>query len=340
MTSAATNPMKQIYRRLRAVGFDTRYVRNTALPSWWDDDVAESPSGYQEGLVWLSRHLGVTLQSLQDETCPLQLRDFGRCNFKKSQGVSEEDLAVARTICTRAAQIAAASVQSAWRGQIAPNGSEIREQILNAGAVCVDLRALLDWCWGNGIPVLHVSNFPRSAKKMDGMAALIDGRPVIVICRNSKHQAWLLFILAHELGHLVRLHVSENGVLIDEQVVKDSVDDQEREANSTALEILTGDSDCRFGSPGRWPNARELAEMAVRYGKANHIDPGHIILNYSDFKGPEFFRLGNAALRLLPPDVDAAKIINDKMAENLDWSGIPEDSSEFLMRVVATQRHQ
>lgn len=333
MTTTAQDPMKILYQRLRAVGFDTPYVRNFALPSWWDDGAAQNDSGYQEGLLLLSRHLGLSLKSLQDESAPLELREFGPCNFKKSEGVTEGDLAIARSICTRAAQIAAASIQTPWEGKVPVDGSEIREAILNTGARWVSLSSLLDWCWSNGIPVLHITSFPRSSKKMDGMAALVDGRPIIVLCKNVKQEAWLLFILAHELGHIVRGHVSQNGVLVDEHIAKDSTDEQEAEANATAVEILTGDSGCRFSSPGRWLNAKKLAMAAKEHGRIHQIDPGHIVLNYSNYKGPSFHALGNAALKLICPHSDATKLIHEKMAANLDWSGIPEDCSEFLMRV-------
>ncbi|MEZ6099096.1 MAG: ImmA/IrrE family metallo-endopeptidase [Pirellulaceae bacterium] len=340
MTTTAQNPMKTLYQRLRAVGFDTPYVQNMALPSWWEDSVAEAESGYQEGLLLLSRHLGLSLKSLQDSAAPLELRDFGPCNFKKTQGVTEDELAIARSICTRAAQIAAASIPTPWNGRIPADGSEIREAILSAGARWVSLSSLVDWCWNNGIPLLHVTSFPRSSRKMDGMAALVDGRPVIVLCKNVKQEAWLLFILAHELGHIVRGHVSQNGVLVDEHIAKDSTDDQETEANATAIEILTGDSDCRFSSPGRWPNAKDLADAAKEHGRIHQIEPGHIVLNYSNYKGPSFHALGNAALKLIYPHPDATKLVHDKMAANLDWSGIPEDSSEFLMRVSSPKRRK
>lgn len=340
MTITAQNPMENLYRRLRAVGFDKRYVQTVALPSWWDDSAAVSPSGYQEGLMLLSRHLGLSLQSLQNDAVPLELRRFGPCNFKKSQGVTDDDLAIARAVCTRAAQIAAASIQTDWQGAIPGSGTEIRETILDAGAPWVGLRELVDWCWRSGIPVLHLSSFPRAARKMDGMVALVNGRPVIVLCKNARQEAWLLFILAHELGHLVRGHVLQDGVLVDERIASDSLDDQEAEANVTALQILTGDSDGRFYSTGRWPNADSLAEMARRHGKLHQIDPGHIVLNYSNFKGPAFHALGNASLNLISPQAEGIRIIHEQMAANLDWSGVPEDSSEFLMRVTAPKHRK
>lgn len=340
MASTAEKPISRLYQRLRAVGVDTPYLRNTALPSWWNESVADSPSGFQETLMLIARHLGLSLRSLQDEASPVELRDFGPCNFKKSSGVTEGDLAVTRAICTRAVQIAAASIQSPWQQVIPSSGSEIRESILGSGAPWVGLANLVDWCWSKGIPVLHVSHFPKSAKKMDGMAAIVDGRPVIILCKNHKQEAWLLFILAHELGHIVKGHVSQNGVLVDEHIAKDTsdVDIQESEANATATELLTGTADCRFVKTGRWPNAQQLAEIAIRYGKQNQVDPGHVILNYSNNIGGSFHALGNAALALINPHPDSSKVIYERMASHLDWSGIPEDSSEFLMRVTSPNR--
>lgn len=340
MASTAEKPIEQLYRRLREVGVDTPYIKKTALPSWWDESVAESPSGYQETLLLLSRHLGLSIKSLQDDNCPPELRDLGPCNFKKSKGVTEDDLTISRAICTRAAQIAAASIQTPWQGAIPKSGALIRESILRTGAPWVGLSSLVDWCWLNGIPVLHVSHFPKSTRKMDGMAAVVEGRPVIVLCKRVKQEAWLLFILAHELGHIVRGHVSLNGVLVDEHVSKenDSTDEQESEANATAVEILTGNANCRFFSTGRWPNAQKLADMARTYGQRHQVDPGHVALNYSSNRGPDFLPLGNAALKLISPRGDAPKLLHEKMAAAMDWSGIPEDSAEFLMKVTDPHR--
>lgn len=58
--------MKTLYRRLNEVGLTGDFVRKTALPSWWEDEIATNPAGYAQGLLLLSRHLGLDLQSLQE----------------------------------------------------------------------------------------------------------------------------------------------------------------------------------------------------------------------------------------------------------------------------------
>ena len=66
-------------------------------------------------------------------------------------------------------------------------------------------------------------------------------------------------------------------------------------------------------------------------GKEMRIDPGHLVLNYAHAMGERFWPVAIAALKLLEPKRDALKIVRAKMAEHLDWSKLPEDSSEFLM---------
>lgn len=331
------NPIKKLYKRLSDVGLTRAFVKKTALPSWWDDEVASNPSGYAQGLLLLSRHLGLDLASLQVEDEPIRLRDFGTCKFKKRADVSEDDLALARVLATRAAQLAASAV-STPAVAIPVNASDIRQQILGDDAPWVGLDELLRYCWSIGLPVLHLDHFPKNAKRPDGFAARVNGRSVIVLCRHAKYSAWMLFILAHELGHLALGHVPDEGTLIDQGLDEDSVDVEEQQANAFAIELLTGHQNRRMIAADRWPNAEGLARLAQELGRQAMIDPGHVVLNYAHSMGKSFFPVGLAALKLLDAHDDAVSKVRTKMAENLDWSRLPEDSSEFLMRV--TQQSQ
>jgi hypothetical protein len=107
--------MKDLYRRLSEVGITRAYVR-TALPDWWDDELARNPAGYAQGLLLLSRHLGLDLGSLQDENATVRFRDFGACKYKRNRDVSAEDLALGRAIATRVAQLAAEAVGEPFVG--------------------------------------------------------------------------------------------------------------------------------------------------------------------------------------------------------------------------------
>ena len=162
----------------------------------------------------------------------------------------------------------------------------------------------------------------------------MQGRPVIVLCREETQPSWQLFILAHELGHLACGHVPENGALFDENVHDTEPDDEERAADCYAVELLTGKEATEIGVNGRWPKAADLARLAGDYGRRNQIDPGHVVLNYAHHAGPAFFPVARAALKHLDPVADAVAQVRERLAANLDWERLPQDSSVFLARMT------
>lgn len=331
------NPMSNLYRRLGEVGLSRAYVRATALPGWWDDEIAANPSGYAQGLLLLSRHLGLELSSLQDEAAPVRLRDFGPCKLKKRPGVAEGEWALARAMATRAAQLAAAAVAGP-PGPLPGSPGEVRQHILDRGAPWVGLGELLDYCWAQGLPVLPLDRFPPRARRPDGLAARVEGRPVIVLCRRTKVPARLLFVLAHALGHLALGHIPEGGSLLDERVDEASPDEDEKQANAFARELLTAGGDGRATLAGRWPSAHDLARDCRRAGSERGIDPGFLVLGQARARGRPFFEVARAALGVLEPGADALALVRTRLASHLDWSRLPADSSEFLMRVTRQGR--
>lgn len=329
MTAEST---KSLYERLRDVGFTRPYVRKVAaLPSWWDDSLWDDPASRAVGLMHLSRHLGIDITTLQDPSATLRLKDFGVCKYKKQAGTTDDELLLTRVIATRAAQLAAAAIDRP-NGPV-PAAAALRSTILEY-APWVGLGHLLDHCWAAGIPVLHVNNFPSDAKKKPmGFTLRVNGRPAVVLCVEKAQPAWPLFILAHELGHLHHGHVPENGALLDETVHENVRDHEEEQADRYAIELLTGNADTCF-EVGRWPKADRLAQLAREFGSRNKVDPGHVVLNCAHTEGGGFWGVANAALKRLGPDADAVGMIGERLAANLDWEKLPEDSSEFLMRVT------
>jgi Zn-dependent peptidase ImmA (M78 family) len=330
------------------VGFTKPYVRKVAaLPEWWDDQLWDDPASRSVGMMHLSRHLGIDITTLQDPAATLRLRDFGVCKYKKQAGTTDDELLLTRVIATRAAQLAAAAMDRPFVA--VPPAAALRAAILET-APWVGFEQLLDHCWAAGIPVIHVNNFPTDAKKKPmGLALRVNGRPAVVLCGEKAQPAWHLFILAHELGHLHHGHVPDNGALFDEAETKAKATDssaehmrpselhqtdrEEIEADQFAIALLTGKADTCF-DVGRWPKADRLAQLATDFGRRNQVDPGHVVLNCAYTEGGGFWGVANAALKLLCPDADAVGLIGERLAANLDWEKLPEDSSEFLMRIT------
>jgi len=306
-------------------------IHQVILPDWWDDEVATNPAGYAEGISFISRHLGLELASLREPGRQVTFRDSGVCKFKKTKDTTEDHLALARSMATRVAQLANAATTEPC-SPLPATAAQMRREILGQGHPWVNLASLVDYCWSLGVPVVHLTSFLKM-RQPDGLAVKVRGRPVVVLCKKVRFSAWLLFVLSHELGHVVLGHIPDNGALLDEDINTNESDAEEVEANEFAIELLTGDKNWRFHATGRWPKAADLASRARELGRQHMIDPGHLVLNYAHTMGDGFLPVANAALALLEPKREALRILRQKMADHLDWSSLPEDSSEFLMRV-------
>lgn len=326
MAPTANKKLLSLFERLAEAGISRKYARDVAFPDWWDDSAAENASAFAQMQMTVARHLGLDRAATS-----------GSVRFKKRADATTENLDVVMALCTSVARLVA-SASPLKAISLPQSGISIRNEILAEGHNWVSLDALLAYCWSRGVAVVHVARMPKGSGRVDGLVAIIDGRPVIVLPRHHKHDAWLLFILAHELGHLVRGHVSNDTILCDQDIAAESNGDvEESEANATAFEILTGDADRRYVATGRWPTADVLARMAASTGEQSRVDPGHIVLNYAHHRGLEFMALANAALNKLDSTPHATRKIHRHMSENLNWNLLPEDSAEFVARVTSKQ---
>jgi hypothetical protein len=332
-----TRPFADVYQRLRDLGISKPFLRDAVLPTWWDDEAAATPAGRAEGLLILARNLGFDIASLRDGSKDLRPAERPNVRFKKRNDVHEEDLRLAEQLAHQVGRHAALGVVGDQ--PLPTDATAIREEILDDGDVeWIGLESLLRYCWRHGVGVLHVSRFPRGTKKMQGMAMRADDTSVIVLTSERKPSGWLLFDLAHELGHLSRGHVAADAAIVDEIVNPESSDKEEAEANEFAIELLTGNRKTQVLAQDRWPNAKDLAAQSLMLGRRMQTDPTHIVLNYANTMSTDtakgFWGVANAALKLLEPDANAPALVRRALYENLDWSALPGDSSEFVARMT------
>jgi hypothetical protein len=329
----AKNPMKALVRRLKSIHIPEGYLRSVVLPEWWNDEAALNPTGYAEALGYVARHLRLDLGKLQNEDAPLGFVPLPKAKFKLRRDTTQAQVFPTAALAFRAVRTAL----DAFNGTLEPipsTASETRKQILSSSQSYISLNNLLDWCWQKGLPVVHVSSLPKTAKvkKMDGIAVNDDGRFAIALCSGHRQSAWLLFHLAHELGHISLGHVSEPGVLFD-QDTRDDKQDSEKDATQFALELVNGSAGVSFKAP-RWLRARDLASAARDAGRQFGVDPGAVALNYAWNSEEQQFAAANAALGLLEPDADAPALVRQKMLDHLDLSLLPEETAAWLLRIT------
>jgi hypothetical protein len=307
------------------------------LPDWAEEAVT-TKAGVLELTGFMIRHFGLEL----DSEGHLRRRVLPEARFKNTQGTSSDQVEATRAAATAVARLLARSIRTPWTG-IDPNAATTRHRLLGTSPRgWIDFEELLDYAWRSGIPVLYLPELPTGGRKMEGMVTFVGGRPAIVLSKKDDHPDWMLFILAHEIGHLANGHLVEKDgqAIVDEAVEKDgsTADAQEREANCYALRLLAAEQN-ELQLNGRILNAKELAAAAISYGRTHSISPGHVILNVVNntrINGQPLFSLGRAALKLLPKEIvsgTTGDLARAAARRYLDLDALGHDSVEYLEKL-------
>jgi len=317
----------EIFSRLKSLGLSNSFIKKAALPSWW-----KSEAEYDEGMLArlvkaLQQRLYLEISFQGSSNFELSFHPVSQIKYKLQK--RQENPTLFSYLANSIVNIVLQTVDLP-RLSIPIDPYIIREEILRAHP-WVSLSSLLEFCWNCGLPVIHfdISDLfvkgNKSPHKSDGLVVMTGERPVIIIGSSRKPSAWLLFVLAHELGHIAHGHLQE-GILSDESF-QDGVNDEEEEAaNQFAAQLLLGDI-----SPQWAPNLNKqrLLAKAKRLSEEHNLDPGALILNYGWQTGKWGCAVG--ALNLLEPDANAPTQINDYYQSQL--VSIDEESRDYLERV-------
>lgn len=319
--------MRDLYQRLRNIGFDADFVRTRILPDWWDDSLASTPANRALAEAAISKMLGFAIADLRNAEARLRLPPADHVRLKRRMDTHDKDVAPAILVAERAAIAIAGSLQGVPRFEGGLSAASLRKAILETRRV-VDLESLLHFAWEHGVAVIHVSQLPSASKRFSGMALFCKGLPVVVLASGRDSPPWIAFHLAHELGHILLHHVrAGQGALADVDIDRRGTDEQERESDAFACEVLTGDP-----HPSAVPilglTGERLAAIARHEGAQKKIDPGAIALVY----GRKAERMGVAqkALNLLGMDRGAHSTIAKALGAHL-----PGESSDLTARFLA-----
>jgi len=321
--------VRSLYERLEQAGLDRKFVRKVLLPDWWDDAIAQHPTGYAEARLRIARALGVSLSQLDSGDLLKSALDETRLRCKTRRGTEPYSIRWTIALAKRAAELATRATPKPYE-PLPETASQIRNAILQKHPwVCLD--NLLAYCWQHGIPVIPLKSKPRRSKRVDGLIVRVGERPVIVLACGYRYSARLLFIVAHELGHWVCGHLSNQPIFAEESIAREGESHEEAEANWFAVELLTGKPDKAYWAP-RSLTASQLAEGARMAGRRDKVDPGVVALNYAWNQG--IWEVGMGALKILEPEPKGMLLLQQRMLEYLDLRRLPEEKARLLLRLT------
>lgn len=342
--SDRTPDLKTLYQRLANLGFPRKYVRDVLLPDWWCDEFEQEKGAVVEAAAYISQRTGLNFRNLLDIDREPEFQEDQHPCYKLRQETTKNSLAAARSLAERIAAITAYACKPPLVSVENLDPQIARSQILETSEF-VNLQSLLDFCWRHGIPVVHTNNFPKEKgqKKFDGMVGKYGDRPVIVISKNQKSPAWLAFILAHELGHIVCGHIKGSSI-IDEEIKHHKTEDkQEQEADQFAIEILFGRRNASYETQTNL-DLKSLKSHVKACSVQDDVDPALIVLNYAWFKANsvntkeakgKLWQEANVLLtNFKESDIIAPQLINHQLQKYLDWGNLSHDHQEFLERMT------
>lgn len=331
--------VKSAFGSLKAAGYPRSYIEKL-LPDWWDNSLFKTSAGVLQFALILKQRLGLEASFGLDGELHIQANARG-ARFKRRAGTNEAELNVSAGLGVAISKLALFSAKAPYS---APSSDprELRAEILAlSGKPHVSFEGLLQLCWANGIPVLYLKDLPKTTKRMAGMAVSIEGRPVIVLGFNSSQHPRQLFILAHELGHVLCGHLGMDGVLIDEDIpeVTDSLievtsqrkDMEEKEADAFALALIRNGHAKPLAAVGRLSSGTALAAKAVVLGRELGIDPGHLILSYA--KEYNDWARANQALGYGPSLPSAIDVVQQYFREGTSLEKLSDENKEYLLAI-------
>jgi len=272
--------------------------------------------------------LGFSVKELRDRHKPLAKLRLPGVHFKRYKNHVDDKVRASALVAQRVAAVVVQAVGDSVPDFTGPQTArEIRATILRQHRY-VDLGSLLSYCWQAGIVTLQLAQLPAGGKRFDGMATLVDGRPVIVLASGRDGAPWLAFYLAHELGHVMRGHLgSETASLVDLTIAsKAGTSGPEQEADRFACEVLTGYATPRI--PDLKKKAVELAITAASSGPRQGIDPGVFTLIYA--KSNDRWAVAQNALKSLDLDKGGRDLVAEELSRRLADADLVEADERLL----------
>lgn len=269
--------------RLSSAGFSREFIRTAVLPEWWTAECDRDPNLLQDIELRTARFLGCSLEDVCDPARVLQPLEYAGARLRRARDAPPKRLVPAIHAALR---IAAAVVRNLRNPDVVPdplprNADDWRAQISPTGSV-LTLKHLLACLWQRGIPVVPVDQTPSPS--FQGMACIVERRPVILILHRHDAPARVAFTVAHEAGHIAAGDCDEYKPVVDEE--EEILDDapMERRADEYAARVLMGEHQgLQIARHQEEPH--DVAKKALALEQQSDVEASYLLLDWAHRTG-------------------------------------------------------
>ena len=319
-----------LIRRLRQAGFGSEFVSGAILPDWWDQSCLNQPELLPEIEIRVGRFLAVPLSTVSDPESTLEPPGYPRARLRCVRDIGRDRLAPAIHAAMR---IASAVVRNLKEPVPAPtyppsDGLAWRQEIRGLDGSSV-LDAILEDLWTRGIPVVPAHLLPTPS--FQGLAAVVEDRPVVVLGHRHDEPGRVAFRICHEAGHIAKGDCTPEAPVVDEDEEILSDDEMEELADRYAVRALMGEATIPEPGPRALGNFRALANLAATVARETGVDAGAIIFSWARSTGD--YPTATRATKALYLATGATRILRQYFKRFVDVEGASLSDQE-LMRVI------
>lgn len=325
----ANKTPKDLLTRAKKAGYDRAFVTAALLPDWWSPQCEKDPALVQDLEIRLARFLRVSMHDVRDPTAALTPPSYDNARLRR---VAREGAARPTASIHAALSIARAVLRSLREPlpsleKLPTEPREWHAQLVASGGA--RLETALDDLWRRGIPVIQVSTLP--SPRFQGLACILEGRPVVVLAHEIDVPARLFSHLAHEAGHIAAGDCEEDAPVIDEDDEVNDSSKMERAADRYAAIVTLGTEPPPPPSANVMADFQRLARAAVERASDHGLDAASLAWYWAS-REREFAK-GTLALKAIYKHLGGARVIRSRFDQHVDVDAA-SDSDRALLRCV------
>ena len=324
--SQAKHNFNTLMRRLAHAGFSKSFITTALFPDWWDSDCASDPTLLPDLEIRVARFLGASVAVIRDASIALSAPVYAHAQLRRVGNIEADRLGPAIHAALAVAGAVVRNLKKDVPGPAVPPQNAIlwRKEILSTAARSVTLELLLTALNRRGVPVVPLLTSPEP--KFQGLACLVEGRPVIVLGHQIKDPGRVAFIVSHEVGHIANGDCDADAPVVDADDEAKDTSSIERAADLYAIRTLTGRDKVQQVQAGDF---KVLAERAFQIESEDGVDAGVIIANWA--RRTRDYQAASMALKALYRSQGAGVLLAEHLTRAVDMQNASE-SDRILLR--------
>jgi hypothetical protein len=308
-------------------GFSKEFVRKAILPDWWNDACGTQSELMPEVEIRIARFLGLSLADVKNPNCSLTPTKYENAHLRRVRFIDEDRLAPA---IHSALKIGAAVIRNLrnpvpFKDNIPSDALTWRLQILKdkTNATNATLDMLLEDLWRRCIPVVPIEVLP--SPNFQGIACIIEDRPIILLGQRHDEPGHVAFIIAHEAGHIASADCGPGQPVVDEAGEVDDDADMEHDADNFAKLVLLGPNGIPDLTAGDY---KQIAEQADQIEQETGADASLIIFNWA--RQTRDYAKARMAVKALYRGVGARRRLRRHFDHHVNLDGASETDRALL----------